>query len=409
MIYLDHAATTPVLPAAARFGAELWSEAFANPSSPHGGGRRVRSALEEARGRVAALIGASPEEIVFTSGGTEADNLAIIGAARSMARQGLGRHIITSAIEHRAILDPCRRLEEDGFRVTYVPVDARGVVDARQVAESVGEDTILISIMLANNELGTVQPVADIVRLVREAAAGRRPAPLIHSDGVQVPAVLPVDVEALGVDMFSLSAHKFYGPKGAGALYIRGGRRRFIDPLFYGGGQEGRMRPGTENAPAIVAMGVAAEEALENREKDRRELGRLRDMLQKILQQGIEGLRVNGLGAERLPGHLHVSIPGTDTDTLLIRLDMAGIAASGGSACSTGAVELSHVLQAVEAARREEDADGIDDDGVTRGHLRLTLGRLNDEDDIRRAGKIIVRIAGEVRTGPGRRKVRTYE
>lgn len=373
-IYLDHAATTPVLPEVAAEVAAAMSDVWANPSSVHAEGRRARVLVERARQRVAALIGADAEEIVFTSGATEADNLAVLGVARALRERG--DHVVTSAVEHRAVLDACRALEREGYRVTYLPVDGYGRVDPDDVRRAIGPRTVLVSVMLANNEVGTLQPVREIAEICRARGV------LVHTDAVQAVGVLPVDVRDLGVDLLSLSGHKIYAPKGVGALYIRRGVRRFLAPLLYGGGQEGRMRPGTENVPAIAGLGRAAEIALRERDELARRLRAWRDRLEQELLARIPGARVNGHPQLRLPGHLNLAVPGVDPDALLIGLDLAGVAASNGSACSAGSIEPSHVLLAM----------GLSPE-LARGAVRLTLGRLNREEDVEEAA---ARIAGVV-------------
>ncbi|HLS88425.1 MAG TPA: cysteine desulfurase family protein [Sphingobacteriaceae bacterium] len=382
MIYMDHAATTPVLPEVGARAAEFWYQQFGNPSSVHRLGRRARSAVEGARRQTASLIGAEPEEIIFTSGGTEANNLAVLGAARAQAEQG--RHIVTSAVEHPSVLEACAALEQEGFRVTYVPVDQWGMVDPAAVLAAMTDETILVSIMLANNEVGTVQPVAAIALALR--AAGR---PVVfHTDAVQAAGQVPLNVEDLGVDLLTLSGHKLYAPKGVGALYIRRGIRRKLQPLLYGGGQEGRMRPGSENVAGIVAMGEAAALAAAEGPALARRLAGLRDRLAAGLQAAVPGVTLNGHPTERLPNNVHISIDGVDSETLLIHLDMAGVAASSGSACTAGAVEPSHVLQAMGRSREQ-----------ARQVLRLTLGRTNDENDVDEAVRRIAAAVEQIREG----------
>lgn len=382
LIYMDHAATTPVLPAVGARAVAFWYEQFGNPSSVHGLGRRARSAVEGARRQVAALIGADPEEIVFTSGGTEANNLAVQGAARAQREQG--RHIVTSAVEHPSVLEACAALAAEGFRVTYVPVDRWGQVDPEAVLAAVDDDTILVSIMLANNEVGTVQPVAGIGAALR--AAGR--SVVFHTDAVQAAGQMTLDVDQLGVDLLTLSGHKLYAPKGVGALYIRRGTRRKLKPLLHGGGQEGRLRPGSENVAGIVAMGEAAALAAREGPELARRLTRLRDRLAAGLQEAVAGVTLNGHPTQRLPNNVHISIDGVDSETLLIHLDMAGVAASSGSACTAGAVEPSHVLQAMGRTRDQ-----------ARQVLRLTLGRSNDEEDVDEAVRRIAAAVKQIREG----------
>lgn len=377
-IYLDHAATTPVLPEVAAEVARAMGEVWANPSSVHAEGRAARVLVERARRQVAALIGAEPEEIVFTSGGTEADNLAVQGVARALADRG--DHVVTTAVEHRAVLDACRALERDGFRVTYLSVDAAGRVDPDDVRRALDGRTVLVSVMLANNETGTLQPVREIAAICRERGV------LVHTDAVQAVGLLDVDVNRLGVDLLTLSGHKLYAPKGVGALYVRRGVRRHLRPLLYGGGQEGRLRPGTENVPGIAGLGKAAERALAEREALAARLRSWRDRLERLLLERIPGARVNGHPVERLPGHLNVVIPEVDPDALLIGLDLAGIAASNGSACSAGSIEPSHVLLAMGLPPR-----------LARGALRLSLGRLNREEHVDEAAERIAAAVARLR------------
>lgn len=380
-IYLDHAATTPVLPEVAQVVAEAMVEGYGNPSSVHQVGRRARTALERARRQVAALINADPEEIIFTGGGTESDNLAIQGAVRAA---GPGAHIVTTAVEHLAVLDTCEALESDGYRVTVVPVDSDGRVDPDDVVAALTPRTVLVSVMLANNEVGTIQPVAEIARRVRERGV------LVHTDAVQAVGQIPVDVDALGVDLLTFSSHKLYGPKGVGALYIRRGVRQRLKPLVYGGGQERRMWPGTENVTGIVGFGVAAEMAGQGLEARAGTERRWRDRLIEGLLEAIPGARLNGApdgdAGGRLPNNVNISIPGVAIDALLIQLDLEGIAASSGSACTAGSVRPSHVLRAM----------GRDFDAATHV-LRLTVGRSNSDEQIERALEIIPRVAARLR------------
>lgn len=358
-VYLDHAATTPVHPEVAEVVHAHLVDAYGNPSSLHRFGRRARSAVEQARERVARALAAEPEEIVFTSGGTEADNLAIRGVAR---RAGSG-HIITSQIEHHAVLHTCEALETEGFAVTYLPVDAQGRVKPEDVAAAIREDTILVSIMAANNEVGTIEPLAAI------GAICRRRGVLLHSDAVQAFGQLPLDVGALNVDLMSISAHKVYGPKGIGALYVRRGIR--LTPLMYGGGHERRRRPGTENVPGIVGLGMATEIALRELPDRPQAMAAVRDQLIRGIGETIPDVVLNGDPVDRLPNNVNFCFRYVEGESILLALDSKGIAASSGSACTSGALEPSHVLVAM----------GLPHD-LAQGSVRFSVGRGTTAGDI---------------------------
>lgn len=368
MIYLDHAATTPVRDEVLSEMLPYFSESFANGSSVYAAARTAKRAIDQAREAVAGAIGVESGEIAFTSGGSEADNWAILGLARAFPGK---KHIITSRIEHHAVLNSCAALEREGYTVTYLDVDARGRVSPMDVRRALREDTLLVSVMLANNEIGTIEPVADIA-----VEAHLRGVP-VHTDAVQAVGHIPVDVSRLGVDLLSMSAHKFYGPKGVGALYIRSGQR--IERLIYGGAQERGMRAGTENTPGIVGMGCALRLAVQDLDARMQRVGQLRDMLERELA-GLRGVHVNGDRDNRLPGHLHLSIDDADTSVLMMRLDMAGIAASAGSACTSGATVRSHVVQALGTAA-ENQAD-----------IRFSLGENNTQEDVAAAAAVMRRI-----------------
>jgi cysteine desulfurase len=365
-IYLDHHATTPVDAAVLAAMLPYFSERFGNPSSrQHAFGQEAGAAVEEARGEVAALIGARPEDVLFTSGATESDNLAVRGAARAMS--GKGRHVVTTSLEHSAVLEPCRTLEREGFTVTRVPVGPTGLVEAAELTAALRTDTVLVSVMAANNEVGTVQPVAEIGRACRERGV------LFHTDAVQAVGRIPVDVDTMGADLLSLSAHKMYGPKGVGALYIRRDRRPRIklQPQNEGGGQEKGLRSGTLNVPGIVGLGAAARlagEALAGGEPER--VAGLRDRLLAGLRARIDGITVNGAAAPRLPGNLHVSIQGAEAETLILSLG-GRIAISSGAACAEAGGKGSHVLRAM----------GLSDERVYTA-LRFGVGRYNAAADI---------------------------
>ncbi|MDI6893498.1 MAG: cysteine desulfurase NifS [Bacillota bacterium] len=359
-VYLDHAATTPVHPEVVEVMRHYMLQDWGNPSSIHSFGREARAGVDEARARVAALIGADPEEIVFTGGGTEADNLAIKGTAWELRNKG--DHIITSAAEHHAVLHAVEWLEKQGFRATYLPVDQYGMVDPRDVERAITPSTVLVSIMAANNEVGTVQPVAEIARICQEKGVR------FHTDAVQAVGQIPVDVHARGVDLLSLSAHKIYGPKGVGALYVRRGVR--LTPLLHGGAHERKRRAGTEGVPGMVGLGKAAELARLHFDERVEHYRRVRDLLWERIQERVPEVRLNGHPSERLPNNLNVSVLYVEGESMLLNLDMKGIAASSGSACTSGSLEPSHVLLAM----------GIPHE-VAHGSLRMTVGTATTEED----------------------------
>jgi cysteine desulfurase len=363
MIYMDHSATTPVDPRVVEAMAPFWTELFGNPSSVYGLGRRSASALEDARRTVARILNCQPAEIVFTSCGTESDNLAIRGVALAAAAKGK-RHLITTPIEHHAVLHTVADLAERfDFEVTQIPVDRAGWVDPAAVEAAIRPDTALISVMLANNEVGTVEPVGAI------GAIARRHGVTFHTDAVQGAASLPLDVEALNVDLLALSAHKFHGPKGVGLLYVRKGVR--LGPVQTGGSQEKGRRAGTENVPYIVGMARALELADAGREQEAARLLHLRERLLTGLLERIPDVALTGHREQRLPGHLSLIVHGVEAQNLLIALDLAGIAASSGSACASGAPTPSGVLRAMGYGSDE-----------ALGALRLTLGRLTTDADV---------------------------
>lgn len=360
LIYMDHAATTPADPAVVERMLPFFSEHFGNPSSVYGLGREALAALDEARETVAAILNCRPTEIVFTGGGSEGDNLAIKGIAASARRRG--NHIVTTAIEHHAVLHTCQQLEREGFSVTYLPVDGDGRVSVDAVAAALTDRTALVTVMYANNEVGTIQPIAEIGALCRE-----RRVPF-HTDAVQAGGLLSLDVKALNVDMLSLSAHKLYGPKGAGVLYVRQGTR--IQPQILGGSQERNRRAGTENVAGIVGTTEALRRAQAERAAEGARLAALRDgLIAGVLR--IDGARLTGHPTLRLPNSASFALPGVEGESLLLNLDLIGVAASSGSACTTGSVEPSHVLTAMGLTPAE-----------ARGHLRLTLGHSSDKSDV---------------------------
>lgn len=368
VIYLDHAATTPVREEALSAMLPYFSDVYANASSGYTAARKSRAAIDAARASVAAAIGAKRNEIYFTSGGTEADNWAVFGAA---GVRGKKRHFITSQIEHHALLHACKALERQGVEVTYLPVDTLGRIDPQVFERAIRPDTFAASVMLANNEVGTIEPVSLLSQIAHERGI------LMHTDAVQAVGHIPVDVNELGVDLLSISAHKFGGPKGVGALYVRSGIR--LENLIYGGAQERSMRAGTENTPAIVGMGKALEQSVHEMSVYSERVMDLRDALQQGLT-ALDGIRVNGDPANRLPGHLHISIDRANTAMLLMQLDMAGIAASAGSACTSGAAERSHVITAM----------GLSAEG--QADIRFSLGESNTQDEIDETVKVMRRI-----------------
>jgi len=360
-VYLDHSATTPVRPEVLEAMAPFFSETFGNASSAHEFGRAAGAAARQAKRTVAALLGASPDEIVFTSGGTEADNLAVQGVAA--AGRNRGRHIITSAVEHKAVLNCCHYLAKEGYEVTVLPVDGAGRVDPGAVAAAIRPDTILVSIMLANNETGTLQPIPEISSLTR---ARRIP---LHTDAVQAIGKIPVNVDELGVDLLSISAHKFCGPKGVGALYVRRGTR--ITPVIHGGQHGAGLRAGTENVAGVVGVGRAMELATAELPDFLRDVGALRGRLEEGIRSSLPGVRLNGHPENRLPNVLNVSFDGVEGDTLALVLDAKGVAVSTGSACDSGVADPSHVLVAM----------GIPPE-ITGGSVRFSLGRSTTTEEI---------------------------
>lgn len=381
-VYLDHNATTPVDPAVFNAMAPFYTANFGNAGSIHTAGQRARAAVDTARELVAALLGAKASEIVFTSGGTEADNLAIGGLVDRLAPAsgytGSRRHVISSSIEHHAVLNTCQQLEKSGVDVTYVRVGSGGVIDPEDVRRALRAETVLITSMHANNELGTVQPVEEIGQIARQAGV------VFHCDAVQSAGKLPLDVNRLGVDLLSISAHKIYGPKGTGALYVRSGTS--IEPLFHGGHAERGRRPGTENVPGIVGMGQAAELARDQLAADAARVGALRDRLQNALLEKIPGARVNGDPNHRVWNTLNITFPGAGGEALVIALDLQGVECSTGAACSSGAVEPSHVLTAI----------GLSDDEA-RSSLRLSLGRPTTGAEIDEAIRVIPGVVARLR------------
>jgi len=375
-IYLDYAATTPVHPDVVQAMLPYFSQYFGNPSSIHSLGQDAKEAVEQARQQLAHLIGAKSEEIVFTSGGTEADNLAIKGIA--LANRDRGNHIVTSRIEHHAVLEPCHWLEKQGFSVTRLPVDGYGMVSPDDVKKALTDKTILVSIMHANNEIGTIEPLAEIAKVTREAGV------YLHTDAVQTIGHIPVNVDQMGIDLLSLSAHKFYGPKGIGALYVRKGTK--IAPLIHGGGQEKNRRSGTENVPGIVGLGKAAEIAERELPDEAPRLTALRDeLIQGILGQ-ISDVRLNGHPTIRLPNNVNISVAYIEGEAMLLNLDLAGICASTGSACSSASLQPSHVLTALGLTHTQ-----------AHGSLRFTLGKWTTKEDLDTVLKVFPTIVAKLR------------
>lgn len=375
-IYLDHAATTPTHPEVIKAMLPYFSNAFGNPSSIYSYGREARKAVEEARTRVAKLIGARSEEIIFTSGGTEADNLAFKGIA--FANEDKGNHIITTSIEHHAVLEACKFLEGRGFKVTYLPVDHYGLVDPDDVKKAITSKTILVSVMHANNEVGTIEPIEEIGRITKEAGV------YFHTDAVQTVGHIPVNVERLNVDLLSLSAHKFYGPKGVGALYVRKGVK--LVSLLHGGEQERRRRAGTENVPGIVGLSKAAELSEAEMEEEAERLTHLRDKLIKGLLERIEHARLNGHPTQRLPNNVNMSFDYVEGESMLLNLDLEGICASTGSACSSTSLKPSHVLLALGLPPEQ-----------AHGSLRFSLGKENTEADVEQVIEVLANIVAKLR------------
>ncbi|SEM73098.1 cysteine desulfurase family protein [Lihuaxuella thermophila] len=371
-IYLDHAATTPIRPEVREAMLPYLGESFGNPSSIHQFGRTVRMAMDRAREQVAGGLNAEPGQIIFTSGGTEADNLALMGVATAYSEQGK-KHIITSRIEHHAILDTCRFMERMGFEVTYIPVDRTGLVDVEALKKAIRSTTALISVMYGNNEVGTLQPIEEIGQIARERGV------LFHTDAVQAFGMEEIDVKKLPVDLLSVSSHKINGPKGAGALYVS--KNVKLVPRAFGGSQERRRRAGTENVPGIVGFGKAAEIAAAKRTEHRKQMLELRETLIGELARERVNFVINGHPKRFLPHILNVSFPGTETETMLMNLDLEGVACASGSACTSGTLEVSHVLEAMDLS-----------DELTRSAIRFSFGWGNTLEEMRRTAMITARI-----------------
>ena len=360
-IYLDNAATTQPHEKVVAAMEPYFGKIFGNPSSIHSFGRDARKAVDESREKVANLISCAPEEIIFTSGGTESDNFALLGTA--YANKQKGNHIITSKIEHHAILHTCSFLEKQGFVVTYLTVDHDGLVDPEEVRKAITDKTILVSIMHANNEIGTIEPLSEISKITKEKGI------LLHTDAVQSAGHIPISVKELGVDLLSLSAHKFYGPKGIGALYVKKGIK--LETLLHGGSQERKRRAGTENVPAIAGLGTACEIASKEIKNETDHLVRLRDKLISGILSTIPESFLNGHPTLRLPNNVNIAIKYIEGESMLLNLDLMGIAASSGSACTSGSLNPSHVLMAI----------GLKHD-LAHGSLRFSMGRLTTKKEI---------------------------
>jgi cysteine desulfurase len=375
---MDNGATTPTDPEVLEAMKPYFTDIFGNASSFHSFGREARNAITEARDSVAKLIGADDSrEIVFTSGGTESDNYAIKGVAEALEKKG--KHIITSSIEHHAVLHTCQYLEKKkGFEVTYLAVDEDGMVNPQDVKDAIKEDTILITIMMANNEVGTIQPIAEIGKIAKEAGV------IFHTDAVQAVGTIPVDVNRLNVDLLSLSGHKFNAPKGIGALYIRKGTK--VAKYLHGGAQERNRRATTENVPGIVGLGKACEIALNTMDEKSAKLIALRDRLISGIEEKIDYVKLNGHRTDRLPGNVNFSIRYIEGESILMKLDLEGIAASSGSACTSGSLDPSHVLLAMGLTHE-----------VAHGSLRLTLGKYNTEEDVDRVLDVLPKVVTDLR------------
>lgn len=375
-IYLDYAATTPTHPEVVQAMLPYFTENFGNPSSIYSYGQEARGAIETARGKVAGLIGARDDEIIFTGGGTEADNFALKGMA--FASEGKGNHIITTSIEHHAVLETCQFLEKRGFNITYLPVDKYGLVNPDDVKKAIMNKTILVSVMHANNEIGTIQPLEEIGKITREAGIP------LHTDAVQTTGHIPINVNKLGVDLLSASAHKTYGPKGVGALYIRKGLK--VTPFIHGGGQEKGRRSGTENVPGIVGFGKAAEIASDEMIGEAERLTVLRDKLIQVLPERIADIHLNGHPVKRLPNNVNISIDFVEGESICLNLDLEGICASTGSACSSSSLKASHVLLALGLSHEQ-----------AHGSLRFSLGKWTTNDDIDKVVEILPRVISKLR------------
>ncbi|MSO56890.1 MAG: aminotransferase class V-fold PLP-dependent enzyme [Acidobacteria bacterium] len=377
-IYLDHNATTPVDPAAAEAMARALKDLFGNASSVHYYGQQAKAAIDVARSAVAELIGAGPSEIIFTSGGTESDNFAIRGAAEAIEVTGR-THLIASGIEHEAVINTLKLLGRRGWKTTLLPLDASGIVSPERLREAMTDETALVSIMHANNEIGTIQPIAELAQIARARGA------LFHTDAVQSAGKIPVSVRALGVDLLSVSGHKFYGPKGVGALWVKRGVR--LSPLLAGGKQERNRRAGTENVPGVIGMGAAATRGLERIGTEAARLSALRNRLEAGILSSVSNTEVNGAHEPRVPNTSNISFERIEAESLLIALDLEGVAVSTGSACSSGTLEPSHVLKAMGLSSHR-----------AQNSIRFSLGAANTEEEIDRVIAILPKIVAKLRS-----------
>jgi cysteine desulfurase len=377
-IYLDHNATTPVDPAAADAMMRALKDLFGNASSVHYYGQQAKAAIDNARSAVAALVGGEPSEVIFTSGGTEADNFAIRGVAEALEVTGR-KHLITSGIEHEAVLNTFKMLAKRGWKTTVLPLDVSGVVSPSRLREAMTEDTALVSIMHANNEIGTIQPIAELATIAHLHGA------LLHTDAVQSAGKIPVSARALGVDLLAVSAHKFYGPKGIGALWAKRGVR--LSPFLSGGKQERNRRAGTENVPGAIGMGVAATQAMQKMETEAARLSALRDRLENGILSSVPNTEVNGARDARVPNTTNISFDRIEAESLLIALDLEGVAVSTGSACSSGTLEPSHVLKAMNLSSHR-----------AQNSIRFSLGASNTEEQIDHVIEILPRIVAKLRS-----------
>ena len=375
-VYLDNAATTKLIPEVLNEMLPYMTEIYGNPSSPHYFGQQAGIGVDKARQQVAKAINASADEIIFTSGGSEADNTAIRGIAERYKSRG--KHIITTAVEHHAVLHTCQLLEKQGYEVTYLPVDEYGMVTVDQVSEAMRPDTVLVTVMFANNEVGTIMPISEIGQLCREKGV------FFHTDAVQAVGHVPIDVKAMNIDMLSMSAHKFHGPKGIGALYVRKGV--IVPALIVGGAQEKNRRAGTENVPGIVGMGKAIELACDGLEEKGRKMMLLRDKLIREIPLRIPEVKLNGHPEKRLPNNVNFSIKYIEGESILLMLDLNGIAASSGSACTSGSLDPSHVLLAMGLTHE-----------VAHGSVRMTLCDETTEEDIDYVLEVLPKVAARLR------------
>ena len=386
LVYMDHAATTPLRPAVLEDMLPYLKGSFGNPSSLYTLAQEARNAVDRSRRTIARLIGIRSSELTFTSGGTESDNAAIKGGA--MAMRHLGRHIITSTIEHHAVLHTCHQMEQFGFKVTYLPVDQDGLVSKSDLLDSVTSETILVSIMMANNEIGTIQPISDLSESIRAISKKDERTILFHTDAVQALGHIPIDLSELkAVHMMSMSAHKFYGPRGVGGLFIRRGTP--FEPLMMGGGQERQRRSGTENVSGIVGMASALKFSVEEMEENKNKLLGLKTKIIETLSREMKGVVFNGHPVDRLPNNVRVSFEGVEGEPILLGLDLKGICASSGSACSSASLEPSHVLLAMGSSAEQ-----------AQGTLRITLGRDNSEEDVDYLLETLIELVSKLRAMP---------